>query len=188
MGKDYQEIDGKIRRWMEAQHMFFVSTAPRSGTGLINCSPKGLDALRISGPRQLIYADTGGSGIETVAHLKENGRIVVMMCAFAGPPKIYRFYGRGRPLEPHEEEFSAHIGLFPDMRIVRNLIVIEVERIRDSCGYGVPMYDFRKQRESMQNWADARTLDDIIDYRIERNEKSLDGLKGLDVDKVRQGS
>ena len=88
MGKDYQEIDDRIRRFVERQHVFFVSTAPCSDEGLINCSPKGLDSLRVIGPRQIAYADLGGSGIETVAHLKENGRIVIMMCAFAGLPGL----------------------------------------------------------------------------------------------------
>mgnify|MGYP000104915211 CR=1 FL=1 len=90
MAKDYQEIDDRMRRWIAAQHLFFVSTAPNAADGLINCSPKGLDGLRVLGPRQLAYADTGGSGIETVAHLRQNGRIVIMMCAFRGAPKIYR--------------------------------------------------------------------------------------------------
>jgi len=87
--------------------MFFVSTAPLAGDGRINCSPKGLDALRVLGPRQMAYADTGGSGIETVAHLKENGRIVVMFCAFEGPPKNFRSYGRGRSVEPQHAEFAG---------------------------------------------------------------------------------
>ena len=98
MGKEYQEIDERIPRWIERQRLFFVSTAPLAGDGRINCSPKGLDSLRVLGPRQLAYVDIGGSGIETVAHLKENGRIVIMMCAFDGPPKIFRFYGQGTPV------------------------------------------------------------------------------------------
>ena len=102
MGKEYQEIDEQIRRWLERQRLFFVATAPRADDGLINCSPKGMDSLRVTGPKQLTYADTGGSGIETVAHLVENGRIVVMLCAFEGPPKIFRVYGRGRVVEPHQ--------------------------------------------------------------------------------------
>lgn len=188
MGKDYQEIDEKIQRWVAAQHLFFVSTAPRSDNGLINCSPKGLDALRITGPRQLVYADTGGSGIETVAHLKENGRIVIMMCAFEGPPKIFRFYGSGRPLEPHDKDFTALAALFPDMPTIRNLILIDVERIRDSCGYGVPLLEYRKERDSLGNWVAAKTKEELLEYRIEKNEKSLDGLPGLDISKIGQTS
>ena len=107
MGKDYQEIDERMQNWIEQQHLFFVSTAPLSNDGLINCSPKGLDCLRVLGPRKIAYADTGGSGAETIAHLKENGRIVIMLCAFSGPPKIFRFYGHGISVEPHETEFEA---------------------------------------------------------------------------------
>ena len=184
MGKDYQEIDDRIRRFVERQHVFFVSTAPRSDEGLINCSPKGLDSLRIIGPRQIAYADLGGSGIETVAHLKENGRIVVMMCAFAGPPKIFRFYGQGRVLEPHEKEFSSLVGHFPELPAIRNLVVVDIARIRDSCGYGVPFHEYKGQRTSIANWRASKSDQDLLDYRVEKNELSLDGLPGLEVDKI----
>ena len=180
MGKDYQEIDDGIRRWIERQKMFFVATAPREDDGLVNCSPKGLDCLRILGPHCIAYADTGGSGIETVAHLKQNGRIVLMMCAFEGPPKIFRFYGTGRSVEPHMSEFGELAGKFGSMPTIRNLIVIDIDRIRDSCGYGVPLYEFRSQRDSLVNWANSKTEQELLDYRIEKNEKSLDGLAGLD--------
>jgi len=103
MGKEYTEIDGQVKSWMERQHMFFVATAPLATDGLINCSPKGLDTLRVLGPNELCYVDIGGSGIETVAHLKENSRIVIMMCAFDGPPKIFRFYGKGTSVSTWSE-------------------------------------------------------------------------------------
>lgn len=186
MGKEYQEIDEHIGRWIAQQKMFFVATAPRADDGLLNCSPKGLDSLRVLGRRQLVYADTGGSGIETVAHLKENGRIVIMLCAFDGPPKIFRFYGRGRPVEPQQQEFSELAAGFSALPTIRNLIVIDVDLIRDSCGYGVPSYDFRQQRDSLKNWYGARSEDELHQYRIERNEQSLDGLPGLDIDAMRK--
>jgi len=182
MGKDYQEIDDRIRRFVERQHVFFVSTAPRADDGLINCSPKGLDSLRITGPRQIVYADIGGSGIETVSHLKENGRIVIMMCAFAGPPRIFRFYGRGRVLEPHEKEFASLADSFHDLPTIRNLIVVDVTRIRNSCGYGVPFHEYKDERTSLRNWCASKTEQELLDYRIEKNETSLDGLPGLEVD------
>ena len=99
MGKEYQQIDERIQRWIERQRLFFVSTAPLADDGRINCSPKGLDSLRVLGPRRLAYADIGGSGIETVAHLKENGRIVIMFCAFEAAPLIVRLHGHGEVLE-----------------------------------------------------------------------------------------
>jgi hypothetical protein len=188
MAKDYQEIDERIQRWVEAQRMFFVSTAPRADGGLINCSPKGLDGLRILGPKQMVYADIGGSGIETVAHVKENARITIMLCAFSGPPKIYRFYGNGQCVEPHEERFAEFAELFPHMPTIRNFVVIDIQRIRDSCGFGVPLYDYKCERESMRNAVAAKTEDEIVKRRIENNEKSLDGLDGLDVEAMRQAS
>lgn len=188
MGKEFQEIDERIRRWIERQRLFFVSTAPLGSDGRINCSPKGLDSLRVLGPRQVAYADTGGSGIETVAHLKENGRIVIMLCAFEGPPKIFRFYGTGRAVEPHEDDFDGLMALFPAMPAVRNFIVVDVECIRDSCGYGVPLYDFRSERDSLTNWCNSKSEDDLRAYAVENNAVSLDGLAGLDIDAISDGT
>jgi hypothetical protein len=183
MGKEFPEIDERIRRWIDGQRVFFVSTAPSAKDGRINCSPKGHDSLRVLGSRQIAYADIGGSGIETVAHLKENGRIVIMMCAFDGPPKIFRFYGTGRPVEPHDTEFDDLAPLFPDLPSIRNFVVMDVDCIRDSCGYGVPVYEFKSERESLKNWCDAKTDDELLEYRSENNSRSLDGLPGLDMDR-----
>ncbi|MGB5335436.1 MAG: pyridoxamine 5'-phosphate oxidase family protein [Woeseiaceae bacterium] len=184
MGQEFQEIDERIRGWIERQKMFFVSTAALAADGHVNCSPKGLDSFRVLGPKQVAYADTGGSGIETVAHLKENGRIVIMFCAFEGPPKIFRLYGTGRAVEPHDDGFDALLKAFPEMPAVRNFIVVEVESIRDSCGYGVPLYDFRKERDSLPNWIKSKSEQELLDYRLERNAESLDGLPGLDVEAI----
>lgn len=182
MGKDYTEIDDSIQRWLNHQTMFFVSTAPLAAEGLVNCSPKGGDTLRVLGPRRLGYLDYGGSGIETVAHLKENGRITIMLCAFTGPPKIFRFFGRGSVVEPHDEAFENLLAQFPPPPTARSIIVVDVERIMDSCGYGVPEYTLKKQRDSMQNWLASKTEADILAYRRENNRVSLDGLPGLTVD------
>jgi len=179
MGKEYTEIDKRVRKWIGRQHVFFVATAPLAGEGLINCSPKGLDCLRVLGPNEIAYVDTGGSGIETVAHLKENGRIVVMMCAFDGPPKIFRFYGRGTIVEPQDSGFDALLAEFPPMPAARAIIRIDVERIMDSCGYGVPLYEFKSHRESLSNYFQKQSEEEILAYRKERNSKSLDGLPGL---------
>ncbi len=179
MGKDYQEIDDRMAAWIGRQALFFVATAPLAEDGLINCSPKGLDGLRVLGPRQIVYADMGGSGIETVAHLRENGRIVIMLCAFEGPPKIFRFYGRGRVVENGDEEYAALAEQFPHLPVIRNFIVVDVERIRDSCGYGVPTYEYKDERDSLHNWYEAKSEDEIEAYRREKNRESLDGLPGL---------
>lgn len=185
MGKEYQEIDARMREWIGRQKLFFVATAPLADDGLVNCSPKGLDSFRVLGPRQCIYADVGGSGIETVAHLKENGRIVIMMCAFDGPPKIFRFYGHGRAIEPHHPDFEELAADFEELPAVRNLVVVDIDCIRDSCGYGVPLYEFRGNRESLGNWVGKKSEQEMIDYRIERNATSLDGLPGLEIDQMR---
>ena len=184
MGKEFDEIDASMRRWIERQHVFFVSTAPLAADGLVNCSPKGLDSLRILGPRSIAYADTGGSGIETVAHLKENGRIVIMLCAFDGPPRILRFYGTGRAVEAHDDEYETLLASVPDLPTIRNFILIDVARIRDACGYGVPLYEFKRERDSLQNWVAQKSPGELLEYRVANNAQSLDGLPGLDVDKL----
>jgi len=179
MGKEYTEIDERIQNWISRQHVFFVATAPDAPDGLINCSPKGLDSLRVLGPHEIAYVDTGGSGVETVAHLKDNGRIVLMLCAFDGPPKIYRFYGQGTVIEPHDEAFAGTLAKFPPMPAARNIIRIKVERIIDSCGFGVPQYDFRQQRDSLPNYFEKQTEEEILEYRRVRNSESLEGLPAL---------
>ena len=181
MGKAYQEIDERISRWVARQKLFFVATAPQ-GDGLLNCSPKGMDGLRILDPHTLVYADVGGSGIETVAHLRENGRIVIMLCAFDGPPKIFRFYGRGHVVEPGDARFEELSGHFPHLPSLRNLILVDVHTIRDSCGYGVPLYDYKDERDSMQNWIDSKTEEEMLEYRRTKNRVSLDGLPGLELE------
>jgi hypothetical protein len=179
MGKEYTEIDERIQNWIGRQHMFFVSTAPTAADGLVNCSPKGLDCLRVLGSREIAYVDTGGSGIETVAHLKENGRITLMFCAFEGPPKIFRFYGRGSAIEPHDDRFNELLAKFPQMPAARNIIFVDVERIIDSCGFGVPLYDFRQHRDSLPSYFKKQSEEDVLKYRQDRNSKSLEGLPGL---------
>lgn len=179
MGKEYQEIDASIRRWLERQQLFFVSTAPDAGNGLINCSPKGMDALRVLDAHTLVYGDIGGSGIETVAHLRENGRIVIMLCAFDGPPKIFRFYGTGTVLEPSDPGFAELAAHFEHLPTIRNLIRIDVSRIRDSCGYGVPRYRYEGERDSLANWVANKTDAELLQYRRDTNLESLDGLPGL---------
>lgn len=182
MGKEYDEIDDHLAAWIGRQHMFFVATAPLDAGGHVNCSPKGLDTLRVLGPRQLAYADLGGSGIETVAHIRENERITIMLCAFEGPPKIFRFYGRGRAVEPGDRAFDGLVARFPEQPTVRNVVLVEVERIMDSCGYGVPEYEFRRHRDSLINWVNSKSEEDIVRYRRDNNAESLDGLPGLNID------
>lgn len=182
MANEYSEINERIRNWIGRQKLFFVATAPLAKNGHINCSPKGLDGLRILGPKKLAYVDLGGSGIETVAHIRENQRITIMLCAFEGPPKIFRFYGKGSTVVPGDPEFDALVNQFPEQATVRNIVVIDVDRIIDSCGFGVPEYEYKKERESLPNWVNAKTEEELAEYRRTNNATSLDGLPGLDFD------
>ena len=179
MGKKYSSVEDSLKQFIEAQQVFFVGTAPLDGEGHVNVSPKGLDTLRILGPCQVAYLDLTGSGIETVAHLKENGRIVLMFCAFQGPPKIVRLYGKGNVVEPHQPEFVALQNLFPKQEGVRAIIVIELTRITDSCGYAVPLLKSERNRHQLAAWAHSRGPEGLTNYRHEKNRKSIDGLPGL---------
>ena len=159
--------------------MFFVATAPAGASGRVNLSPKGTDSLRVLDARTIAYLDFVGSGVETIAHLRENGRITVMFCAFAGPPKIVRLHGRGDAVEPGDAEFTALRANFPDALGTRAVIRIRVERASDSCGYGVPLYAYEGERNAMGAWAEKKGPDEVVKYQREKNAASIDGLPGL---------
>jgi hypothetical protein len=179
MGKTYEALDNRLRTFIEAQRVFFVASAPATG-GHVNLSPKGLDTLRIVDGRTLVYLDYVGSGAETIAHLKDNGRIVLMMCAFDGPPKIVRLHGHGETIEPQHEDYAQLRALFPPGHPARAVIRVHVERISDSCGYGVPLYQFEGHRPQLQAWAERKGEDGLIEYQLKNNRDSIDGLPGLD--------
>ena len=179
MGKVYAEIDAALQAFIRAQHLFFVATAPLSAAAHINVSPKGLDTLRVLGPLTVAYLDYVGSGAETIAHLRENGRIVLMLCAFQGSPRIVRFHGRGEVLEPQDQGFEELRGLFPAGPAGRALIRISIDRIADSCGFGVPLYAFEGQRSQLPDWAERKGEDGILEYQQDKNRVSIDGLPAL---------
>ena len=178
MGDIYDAIDDKLRRFIEAQHVFFVATAPREG-GHVNLSPKGLDSFRVLGPREVAYVDYIGSGAETIAHLRENGRITIMLCSFEGPPKILRLHGTGEVIEPQDAVFAELKTHFPDGMSPRSIIRVDVERISDSCGYGVPVMTFEAERTLLRQWAEKRGEPKLTEYQIEKNAASIDGLPAL---------
>jgi hypothetical protein len=156
MGKVHAAIDDDLTAWIARQRLFFVATAPREG-GHVNCSPKGpIETLRVLGPHQVAYLDVVGSGAETIAHLRDDGRIVVMLCAFEGPPRIVRLHGRGEVLGPHDVDFP-HADPVPEA--MRAVVRVDVERIADSCGFGVPLMDFRAERPQARH--NARSIDDL---------------------------
>jgi hypothetical protein len=180
MGKVADSIDDQVRAFIAAQRMFFVATAPTAPDGHVNASPKGLDCFRVLGARTVAYVDYPGSGVETIAHLRDNGRIVVMFCAFDGSPKILRLHGRGRVCEPSDPDFAelfCHFSARVDC--VRSLIVIDVERVSDSCGYGVPLYDYVGERDTLVRWAEKKGKDGLSAYQAQKNAQSIDGLPGL---------
>ena len=179
MGKEFPEIDQKIRDWIAGQKMFFVATAPLDRGSLVNVSPKGMDTFRVLGPRSIAYLDLTGSGVETIAHLKENSRITIMMCAFEGPPNIFRFYGRGEVFEKGTERYAELLPHFEDNIGARSIIHIDVELVRDSCGYSIPLYGYTGERDVLSKWADAKGEEGVREYQKQNNRVSLDGLPGI---------
>lgn len=181
MGKIYDSLTSDLQTWLAAQKMFFVASAPLAGDGLVNCSPKGMDAFRVLGPRQVAYHDLTGSGIETVAHLKENGRIVLMFCSFDAAPMIVRLHGRGHAVERDDPRFAELAARFPKHPGSRTVIVVDVTRISDSCGFAVPLYEFVRERDTLTRNCEQRGPEKLVAYRAEKNRASLEGLPGLRV-------
>jgi hypothetical protein len=180
MGKLYTELEPSLRDWLEQQRMFFVATAPLAADGLVNCSPKGMDTFRVLGPREVAYLDLTGSGIETIAHLRENRRIVFMFTAFSGPPKIVRLHGIGEVVAHGTPLFDELRPSFPEYPGARAIIRARLTRISDSCGYSVPRYEYQEERDTLVRWTLSKGEDALDRYRIEKNSRSLDGLPGLD--------
>ena len=179
MGKNYRGITPEIAEWIGRQRMFFVATAPLAPEGLINCSPKGLDSLRILSAQEIAYIDLTGSGVETIAHARENGRIVFMFCAFDGPPKIVRLHGTADALPAGSPGYQLLAPLFPAYRSARAIVRARVTRVSDSCGYAVPRYAYTGDRDTLIRWADNKGDAGLAQYRREKNARSLDGLPGL---------
>jgi pyridoxamine 5'-phosphate oxidase-like protein len=178
----YEAIDDKLRDWLLAQPVFFVATAPLAGDGHVNVSPKGMvGTFAVLGPLRVAYLDYFGSGIETVAHLRENGRIVIMACAFSGPPKILRLHGRGCAVHPGDAEFAELRGKFGKDRDhgLRSIVVVDVERIADSCGFAVPLMDHVSDRDVLDRAQERREPEYFDEYAVTRNSVSIDGLPGL---------
>ena len=163
----------------QGQRVFFVATAPLAADGHVNCSPKGLDCLRVLGPREVAYLDLTGSGVETVAHVRENGRIVLMFCAFEGPPKIVRLHGRATVLRPGEAAFDALRPGFADHAGVRSIIHVNVTRVSGSCGFGVPRFKPVADRDQLQRYCEGKGEVAMAEYRRKKNARSIDGLPAI---------
>jgi predicted pyridoxine 5'-phosphate oxidase superfamily flavin-nucleotide-binding protein len=190
MGRIYDRIEDHQRAWIARQSLYFVGTAPLDGDGHVNVSPKGpIGTLRVLDDHTVAYLDIVGSGAETIAHVRENGRIVVMLCAFDGPPRILRLHGRGEVVEYGSSRFDELVAradfeqpAHAEQR--RSVVVVTVERIADSCGYGVPLLRYQGERPHSQAWAAKRLRvggpDAIARYSEEKNAVSIDGLPALD--------
>ncbi|MEU6342906.1 pyridoxamine 5'-phosphate oxidase family protein [Streptomyces sp. NPDC046977] len=186
MGKTYARIDGRLRAFIEEQKIFFTATAPLSGDGRVNLSPKALDgSSALLDEHTFVYADLGGSGAETIAHLRENGRITLMWCAFTGPPSIVRVHGRGEAVLRDDPRWDALVPHFSDevrkRTDVRAIIVVTAERISDSCGFAVPYMDFREERDLHTQRFSRETDASFNDYCAAKPHvgTSLDGLPAL---------
>ncbi len=173
MGKKYDSINEKLTDFIIRQQIFFVATA--AADGRINLSPKGMDSLRIISPNRIVWLNLTGSGNETAAHLRENDRMTLMFCAFEGEPKILRLYGHAKIHHPESPEWEAHIGRFPSLPGARQVIVMEVDLVQTSCGFGVPLFAYQGDREMLKEWANKKGEEGIKAYWKERNNVSLDG-------------
>jgi Pyridoxamine 5'-phosphate oxidase len=178
MGSTHDRITPELRQFIEAQRMFFVATAPLSADAHVNLSPKGLDSFRVLDERSVAYLDLTGSGNETSAHLEENGRITFMFCAFDGPPKIARLYGRGRTLLPDSDDwqrFAGHFEIRPPG--TRQILAADIDLVMTSCGFGVPRYEYVEQRDQLvRHWEKKGSPDELAAYHRKKNFHSIDGI------------
>jgi predicted pyridoxine 5'-phosphate oxidase superfamily flavin-nucleotide-binding protein len=181
MGLVLDAITDELAAFIAAQRVFFVATAPTDG-GHVNLSPKGLDTFAVLDPTTVAYLDLTGSGVETIAHLRQNGRITIMFCAFDGKPNILRLYGRGEVLSIGEPEADAILSRFGDYPGARSVILVHIDRVSTSCGYGVPRLRYDGERDQLLSWAERRGADGLVEYRQEKNAASIDGLPGLAAD------
>jgi Pyridoxamine 5'-phosphate oxidase len=172
-------ITDSIAAFISKQHVFFVATAPGGAGGHVNLSPKGLDTFKIVDDHTVAYMDLTGSGVETIAHLRENGRITIMFCAFDGNPEIVRLSGRGEVIPLGTSEAAALLGELPGLPGARSAIKVTVDRVSTSCGYGVPLMHYETDRSKLLDWAEKKGRDGLSEYRADKNAKSIDGLPGL---------
>lgn len=193
MATIYPELDERLIAFIKNQPMFFVATAPcldeAGDGGHVNVSPKGYrDTFAVLDPLTVAYLDLTGSGAETIAHLRQNGKITIMFCSFGRQPKILRLYGTGRTVLPADAEwpeYADHFSADPgegtgtDRGNQRAIIVIAVDRISDSCGYAVPLMELTEERDVLTRWSDRRSAEDLVEYRVKYNSTSIDGLPAL---------
>lgn len=181
MGKVFDALNPNLTGIISRQPVFFVATAPSGDDGHVNVSPKGgAGSFAVLDPTTVAYLDVTGSGVETIAHLRQNGRMTVMFCTFEGAPLIVRLYGRGEAVLPLDNRFADLRSRFPaDVPGVRSVIRVDVDRVATSCGYGVPLMDYRADRTTLGDWARRKGPEGIEAYWVDMNAASIDGLPGL---------
>ncbi len=162
--------------WIKQQPMYFVATAPLQADGHINLSPKGLDSFRVLDEKTVAYLDITGSGNETSAHICENGRVTFMWCSFTKKPKIFRIYGKGEVVLPDTERWQQLIPHFDKLPGARQIIVNHIAKTQTSCGFGVPVMEFKYNRDTLTDWASTKGEDGIQEYQQKKNSRSIDGL------------
>jgi hypothetical protein len=184
VGTVHESIGGRLREFIERQHVFFVATAPALG-GHVNVSPKGIGGtFTVVDERTVAYLDITASGAETIAHLRENGRITLMFCSFERSPDVVRLHGTGRVVTVYDDEYAAWLPRFTETRGARAVIVVDVERVSDSCGYGLPLMEYAGERGLLPEHMARKGDDGIVDYRRTKNRTSIDGLPAFDHDPV----
>lgn len=176
MAKSYPYINPNQQAFIEQQHVFFVATAPLSAEGHVNLSPKGMDCFRVLSPNRVAYLDIVGSGNETSAHALENGRITFMFCAFEGEPLILRLYGKASTILPGEAEWDRLIGQFKPLPAARQIIVAEINQVKTSCGFGVPLMDYVGERDYIEKWVAKKGAEGLTQFQREYSLQSVDGL------------
>jgi hypothetical protein len=179
VGKTYDGIDDDLAAWLTAQPLWFVATAPLAADGHVNVSPRGHDTFSVLGSHRVAWVDYTGSGIETVAHLRENGRICLMFCSFDQRPKIVRLHGTGTVALPGEPVYDEVVSRHPPHPSTRAVVVVDVERVSASCGFGVPVMDLMGERDLLRLGAEKRGPDGLVAYRADKNAVSIDGLPGM---------
>jgi hypothetical protein len=180
MGDRFRSLSPQLAEWWRAQPLFFVATAPAANDGHVNLSPKGYDTLRILEADRVAYLDLTGSGIETVAHVRENGRITLMACSFSEIPRISRIYGRATAHPAGTAEFDELASEFPPLPGRRAIIEITVTSVTTSCGYAVPQMELVGDRDRLTEWAHQKGDDGVVAYWSSKNATSIDGLRGID--------
>jgi predicted pyridoxine 5'-phosphate oxidase superfamily flavin-nucleotide-binding protein len=183
MSSVHERIDTRLREFIERQHVFFVATAPSDETGHINVSPKGIGGtFTVMDDHTVAYLDITASGAETIAHLRDNGRITLMFCAFEGPPNVVRLHGRGRFVTVYDDDFADLLSHFGEHRGARAVVIVDVERVSDSCGYGVPLYTHVGERDLLPAHMERKGEAGVVEYRRKKNATSIDGLAAFDFD------